>query len=320
MTLSNVTGRAGHRPPYRAPGADASAGSHGIGYRDRVRYHHAFHAGNHGDVLKHVVLLAILDLLRRKPAPMFVLDTHAGAGQYDLDSAEATRSGEAGSGIGRLPAGGPFLPALAEYVAAVGAHNSDGPLRTYPGSPHLIARRLRAGDRLVCCELADEAVAALRGLFAGDPRVEVCQGDGYDALKARLPPRHGELRYARGLVLIDPPYEAQEAEFDRIVPALTERLRRWPQGVFALWYPIKLRHTLARPLRRLSALPAKAMLRAELLVRRADSPLRLNGSGMLVFNPPWGLEPMLAEVLPVLGRLLGEPRGDWTLDWPRRPR
>ncbi len=282
-------------------------------------YHHAFHAGNHGDVLKHVVLLSLLDLLQRKPTPLFALDSHAGCGRYDLTGAQAGRTGEFASGIGRLPSAGRYPPPVAEYLSAVMAHNPDRMLRTYPGSPRLIADRLRENDRLICLETEPEAFAALNTLFADEPRVDIRREDGYESLKALLPPRHGERRFARGLVLIDPPYEAQDQEFARIVPALAEGLTRWPQGVFALWYPVKLRRALAHPLRRLAALPAKAILRAELLVHPADSPLRLNGSGMVVFNPPWGLEPALAGTLPALARTLGEPRGDWTLAWLRPP-
>ena len=171
-----------------------------------MNYRHAFHAGNHADVLKHVVLLALLDALLRKDTPCFVLDTHAGRGRYLLQDGDASRTGEAAAGILRLTGLADPPPALARYLAAAAAE-----LPHYPGSPLLAARALRGHDRLAACELQAEEAAALRSLFAGDPRVAVHARDGYGAVRALLPPRVDGTRYARGLVLVDPPYEAQEA-------------------------------------------------------------------------------------------------------------
>lgn len=279
-----------------------------------MNYDHAFHAGNHADVLKHLVLVTLLNALRRKPAPWFVLDTHAGQGLYALDDAAATRSGEAEAGIGRLRQWAAdrdeLAPALRSYLQALEAHLK---ANHYPGSPQLVVDALRADDQLSCCELKPAVAAVLKARYRRDARVAVHQRDGYEAPKALLPPTP-----RRGLVLIDPPYEAQLAEFDRALPALETGLARWPQGCFALWYPIKRRRDLQPFLRRAAALPAASALIAELRVRTEDSPLRLNGSGMLLLNPPWQVDLALAAALPQLADALAGGEGDWRLEWLNR--
>lgn len=280
-----------------------------------MNYRHGFHAGNHADVLKHLVLVALLDALKRKDAPFFVLDTHAGRGRYDLGGDQATRTGEGAAGIGRLRAAAPSgPPALKDYLAAVDAA-VDGDAGAYPGSPLLVARALRPQDRLAACELQPEEAAALKALLAGDPRCHVHQRDGYAAVKALLPPREGATRFARGLVLIDPPYEAQDGEYPLIVDALREGLARFPQAMFAVWYPIKQRPTLQPLMRKVAALPAKSALAIELLVRPDDSPLRMNGSGMLLLNPPWRLEAAIEPALRPLAAAMGEAGASWRLTW-----
>ncbi|MFC7301446.1 23S rRNA (adenine(2030)-N(6))-methyltransferase RlmJ [Cognatiluteimonas weifangensis] len=281
-----------------------------------MNYRHAFHAGNHADVLKHVVLLALCDALTRKPAPCFALDTHAGRGLYALDADAAQRTGEAGDGVARLLAAPAGDPAIARYLDAVAACRAAHGAHAYPGSPWLLAHALRADDRIACCELRPEEAAALKANFRDDPRVSVHRRDGYAALKALLPPHAGSQRYARGLVLIDPPYEAQLAEFDAALAALREGLTRWPQACYALWYPIKRRRALQPFYRRAAALPAQSTLRVELLVRPDDSPLRMNGSGLLLLDPPYGLQATLASALPPLAAALAAvpapaPRLDW---------
>lgn len=280
-----------------------------------MNYRHAFHAGNHADVLKHVALLAICDAMTAKPAPMFALDTHAGRGLYALDSNSALRTGEAEGGIGRLLAEAPKHPAIARYLGAVRACRSAHGAASYPGSPWLLAHALRADDRIAACELQPEEAGQLRANFAGDDRVAAHARDGYAAIKALLPPKIGTTRYNRGLVLIDPPFEAQLEEFDAAIGAMREGLTRWPQGTFALWYPIKLRRSLQPFYRRAAALPAKSAFVAELLVRTDDSPLRMNGSGLLLLNPPWQLDDTLRAVLPLLVRALGEAGASWRVDW-----
>ncbi|WP_363796478.1 23S rRNA (adenine(2030)-N(6))-methyltransferase RlmJ [Lysobacter firmicutimachus] len=285
-----------------------------------MNYRHAFHAGNHADVLKHVALLALCDALTVKPAPLFALDTHAGRGLYPLDGNSAQRTGEAEGGIGRLIAEAPKQPAIARYLAAVRACRSVHGPAAYPGSPWLLAHALREDDRIAACELQPEEAGQLRQHFHADPRMAVHARDGYAAMKALLPPKIGATRYNRGLVLIDPPYEAQLEEFDTALAALREGLARWPQGCYALWYPIKRRRALQPFYRRAAALPAKSILTAELLVRADDSPLRMNGSGLLLLNAPWQLDETLAAVLPALARTLGETSAaEGGLNWLKRP-
>ena len=272
-----------------------------------MNYRHAFHAGNHGDVLKHVVLLGLCDALARKPAPAFALDTHAGRGVYDLAGDDAVRTGEAADGFARLAAATPADALVSRYLAAVAACRDEWGAHAYPGSPWLLAHVLREQDRIACCELQPEEAAALKARFRHDPRVAVHQRDGYAAIRALVPPVVGGTRIARGLVMVDPPYEAQLAEFDLAVRALREGLQRWPQATWALWYPVKQRRVLRPFLRSASNLPAKSALVAELLVRADDSPLRMNGSGMLVLNAPYQFEAALAPALAALGDALGEP-------------
>ncbi len=278
-----------------------------------MNYRHAFHAGNHADVLKHVVLLALVDALQRKDTPFVVLDTHAGRGRYALHDASARRTGEADAGALRVLGAKTESIAVRRYQDALRRCNPDGGLRIYPGSPLLTAMALREDDRLACFETQPDEARALSALFARDHRVHVQQGDGYAAIKALLPPKP-----RRGLVLIDPPYETQEAEFGAVLAALTEGLQRWPLGVFAVWFPIKQRRTLQRFLRAVALLPAKDILLAELLIRPDDTPLRLNGSAMLLLNPPWKLDAEIAAALPVLTAELGETGASHRLEWLRR--
>ncbi|MDR1074845.1 MAG: 23S rRNA (adenine(2030)-N(6))-methyltransferase RlmJ [Xanthomonadaceae bacterium] len=280
-----------------------------------MNYRHAFHAGNHADVFKHVVLLALIDALMRKDTPFFALDTHAGRGRYELVGDENGKNGEAATGIGRLLAASDPPYAVQRYLRAVATDNPAGRLIAYPGSPLLIAQAMRTQDRLSACELQPEEAAALKALFARDARVNVHASDGYAAIKALLPPRRGDIRYARGLVLIDPPYEARNEEYPRIVAALRETLNRWPQAAAAVWYPIKQRRSLAPFFRQAAALPAKSVLVAELLIRPDDSPLRLNGSGMLILNPSWQLDAAIAPALPVLKKTMGETGASTRLEW-----
>ncbi|MCD7099720.1 23S rRNA (adenine(2030)-N(6))-methyltransferase RlmJ [Stenotrophomonas sp. MMGLT7] len=285
-----------------------------------MNYRHAFHAGNHADVLKHVVLLALIDALKRKDTPFFVLDTHAGRGRYLFAAEESRKTAEADAGVMRLMTL-PRLPEVIErYLRAVQADNPVGALLAYPGSPLLVAQAMREQDRLAACELQPEEAAALKALFAHDRRVQVVAGDGYAAIRALLPPKPGGHKIGRGLVLIDPPYEAQEAEYPAIVAALRETLARWPQAVCAVWYPIKQRRSLQPFFRKAAALPANSALLAELQVRPDDSPLRLNGSGMLLLNAPWQIDQAIAPALPALKQYLGEAGASTRLEWLKAPR
>jgi 23S rRNA (adenine2030-N6)-methyltransferase len=261
-----------------------------------MNYRHAFHAGNHADCLKHALLLLLLDALRRKATPFAVLDTHAGRGAYDLSAEEALRTGEAAQGALRLAdvQEGPLLP----FVAALRAQGF--PAR-YPGSPALIRAALRQGDRLLCCELHPEDHAALRAHFARDGQVAVHRRDAWEAIRALTP-----FAEKRGLVLIDPPFE-QEEEFTRLVDAVAELHRRFRAGILAAWYPVKHRAPVRDFHDALRASGVRDILAAELWLREPTDPRRLNGSGLLVVNPPFGFEAAAQAVLAaLLARLGGE--------------
>lgn len=283
-----------------------------------MNYRHAFHAGNHADALKHIALLALCDALTAKPAPLYALDTHAGAGVYLLDGEEASKTGEASGGIGRLLLNPPKHPAIARYLAAVATCRAEtGQPLAYPGSPWLLAHALRDQDRIACCELRDEEAALLKHNLGRDMRIAVHARDGYTAMRALLPPKIGTTKFARGLVLIDPPYETQLDEFDTARAALKDALERWPQAVYMLWYPIKRRSTLMPFYRSAATLHAKSVLLCELLVRADDSPLRMNGSGLLILNAPWQFDRQLQASVAALRNAIGEPGASSRVEWLR---
>ncbi len=284
-----------------------------------MNYRHAFHAGNHADVLKHVVVLALCDALTSKPAACFALDTHAARGLYKLDGESAQKTGEALDGVARLQAEAPRNAALQRYLMAVKACRQQHGAHAYPGSPWLLAHALREQDRIAACELLPEEAAALKANLGQDPRIAVHQRDGYAAIKALLPPRHAARKFARGLVLIDPPYEAQLDEFDTALAAIREALARWPQGMLALWYPIKQRRVLQGFYRRAAALEAKSALVLELLVRADDSLLRMNGSGMLLLNAPWQFDQSMRPAMDAMRDALGEAGAEARVEWLRPP-
>lgn len=272
-----------------------------------MNYRHAFHAGNHADVLKHVVLLALCDALTEKPSACFALDTHAGAGLYRLDDERAQRSNEWEQGFGRLARNA--HPAIDRYLAAVDACRTAHGALTYPGSPWLLAHALRDIDRIACCELHPDDAVTLASTFRADRRVAVHRRDGYAATRALLPPVAAGQPLGRGLVLIDPPYETRMEELDAALQALRDGLQRWPQGVYLLWFPIKRLSALHALRRRAAALPARSVLWMQLLVHAADSPLRLNGSGLLLFNAPWALQGQWPGLLQALASSLRQDPG-----------
>ena len=266
-----------------------------------MNYRHAYHAGNFADVLKHVVLCRILLHLRIKPAAFRVIDTHAGAGIYDLAGAEAGRTQEWRSGIGLLTKAeldAPVRSLLAPYLDAVAAMNPGGDIAVYPGSPALVQSMLRPQDRLVACELEPQAAAALAGHLRGDARCRAVAIDGWTALNAYVPPKE-----RRGLILIDPPFE-QPGEFVRLSQALAAAHRKWPTGSYLLWYPIKDSAEVQGFLRRLVRLGIAKMLRIELTVATSGAETGLRGSGLIAINPPWSLHDELKTLLPPLERVL----------------
>ena len=281
-----------------------------------MNYQHAFHAGNFADIHKHIVLTRILDYLRQKPAAFRVIDTHAGAGRYDLLGVEAARSNEWRDGIGRLfaaPRSGaaatdPAQALLSPYLDSVAALNPGGALRTYPGSPLIAKALLRRQDRLIACELEPSAAASLKRALAGEPRAKVLAIDGWMALAANVPPKE-----RRGVVLIDPPYE-ETVEFARLGEAFAQAHRKWPSGVYLLWYPIKAREAPDALARRLRRLGAPKILRCEFSIAPPRADAGLTGSGLIIVNPPFPLEAELRVILAALSRLLAV-EGSYRLDW-----
>jgi 23S rRNA (adenine2030-N6)-methyltransferase len=276
-----------------------------------MNYRHAYHAGNFADVFKHAVLCRVLLHLRGKPAAFRVLDTHAGAGIYDLAGPEASRSGEWRQGIERLrnaSVAAEVGALLAPYLEVVVAHNADGRLTSYPGSPALVRAWLRPQDRFVACELEPGAAAALAHNLRGERNIRVVAIDGWTALTAYVPPKE-----RRGLVLIDPPFE-QPGEFARLADRLAAAYRKWPSGLYLLWYPIKDRRDAENFGRRLARSGIGKILRAELMIDgRAD---RLAGAGLVLVNPPWTLERELPVLLPALAAIFAPGgAGGSRLDW-----
>lgn len=286
-----------------------------------MNYRHAFHAGNHADVLKHAFLSLILARLRSKEKPFVAIDAFAGAGLTDLALDDrALRTGEWRSGIGRIwpePAGSDPAPsdaaasaALAPYRAAIARRNPSGALRFAPGSPLLMRDALRDDDKLLVVEAHPEEAAALRRALGGDRRARVYEQDGWAALRSFLPPTP-----RRGVALIDPPFEAP-GEFERLAGALRDGLRRWATGVFALWHPVKDRAVVAAYEAALSAeAGGTPLLMCELSVT-PDSAGGLLGSGLAIANPPHGLAEQATALGPALARRLSAPgargfRSEW---------
>ncbi len=265
-----------------------------------MNYRHAFHAGNHGDCLKHAVLVWLLRAMQRKPAGFLYLDTHAGIGRYDLDAGPAARTGEWRQGIERVLAAAPGP--LAEWLALVRASSP-----AYPGSPALAARLARPQDRLALCELHREDAATLRAMFRHHDNVGVHQRDGWEALRALLPAPE-----RRALVLIDPPYEA-EAEMATLAAGIALARARMPAAVVAAWLPLKHRAPQVALLGDLAQRGVRDLVLAELAVRPALDPARLNGSAMLIAGPPFGWEDGLAPIAAALAGVLAEPGGGWAL-------
>ena len=274
-----------------------------------MNYRHAYHAGNHADVLKHIVLARIFALMARKDTPFAYLDSHSGIGLYDLLGNEASRTGEWESGIGRLWERDDLPELLQDYLEVVRALNPDGGLEFYPGSPELARRLTRPQDRVMLNELHPEDGRLLKVNMAGERRISVHQGDGWLLPRAFLP-----VSEKRGVLLIDPPFE-QPDDLERCVTALDEAIGRMRQTVVAIWYPIKDRRQLKRFYQRLEKSSAPKMLRVELCVHPADAADRLNGSGLVIANPPWPLDEELRGLLPWLAQTLAQSEGSSQVDW-----
>ena len=276
-----------------------------------MNYRHAFHAGNFADVVKHAILVRVLRYLALKPGAFRVVDTHAGAGCYDLGGEAAMRTGEWRDGVGRLGAIAPTSPAgllLEPYLALLGPTAFTQAL-TYPGSPKIVQALLRPSDRAVFCETQDDVRAALTRAIGRDRRVKVLGLDGWTALRAFVPPPE-----RRGLVLVDPPFEAAD-EFDRLATAFGEAIAKWPTGVFVLWYPVKSPAMRDAFLRALANLPKRDLLRIELAVAPMAADSGLTRAGLIVANAPYVLADEMRVMLPALTDAMARGEGaSWCVE------
>jgi 23S rRNA (adenine2030-N6)-methyltransferase len=270
-----------------------------------LSYRHAFHAGNHADVLKHFVQLQILQHFNQKDKPYWAIDTHAGAGLYALDSGYATQNAEFQSGIAPLMSRNDLPAALAEYVALVRGLNPDGALKIYPGSPWVAMQVLRSQDQLKLFELHPTDSQLLNENFANaGRRVRIQAVDGFAGLKSVLPPAP-----RRGFVLIDPPYEEKQ-DYQRVPAALKDALKRFETGTYATWYPQLQRHESQHFVEALKRVPAKSWLNVSLAVHTPSADgFGMHGSGMFIINPPWTLQATLKKVMPYLVNVLGQDQG-----------
>ena len=271
-----------------------------------MNYRHAYHAGNHADVLKHIILVRVLEYLLHKDKPLAVLDAHAGIGRYDLKGAEAYKTGEWKDGIGKLlsePLPADVRSLTATYLNIIHDLNHDGTVRTYPGSPEIITRLLRRTDRIVLNELHPEDADTLSTRYAPDKRVRITRLDAAVAVKAELP-----FKERRGLVLVDPAFETP-AEMEKASRMLSNVHERMQNTTILAWYPLKGTGAEKILLDAAAALPCAGTLAAELTVREAFAEGGLAGSGVVVVNPPHTLRSELELILPVLAARLG--LGKW---------
>ena len=270
-----------------------------------LSYRHAFHAGNHADVLKHTIELMLLRYLNQKDKPWWYVDSHAGAGCYELTSGYAAKNAEYESGIARLWSRTDLPPAVADYVELVKSLNPDGQLRLYPGSPLIALQAMRADDRLRLFELHPSDSKLLQENFAdAGKRAVIQQTDGFAGLKSVLPPPP-----RRALVLIDPPFE-DKSDYQTVISALQEALKRFATGIYAIWYPHLQRHEVNELTARLKNLPVKSWLHAGINVQTPSTDgFGMHGSSMFILNPPWTLEQDLRGVLPWLTPVLAQDAG-----------
>src|SRR5690242_903525 len=273
-----------------------------------MNYRHAFHAGGFADVIKHIVLVRILLYLQEKPAAFRIIDTHAGAGLYDLEGEEARRGGEWLTGIARILQArfsNAALALLGPYLDIVRAFNSDHTLKAYPGSPLIARALLRPQDRMTACEIEPAARKKLIEQLRRDAQARVVDLDGWMALPAFVPPNE-----RRGLVLIDPPFEDRD-EFERLQKGFAAAFAKWPTGIFMLWYPAKGRHATDQLARQVaeaagSTRPAGKCMRLEFSVAPQAAGAPLASSGLLIVNAPWTLQAELKAILPELEKPLGQ--------------
>ncbi|AET16994.1 rRNA methyltransferase [Pasteurella multocida] len=276
-----------------------------------LSYRHSFHAGNHADVLKHLVLMLIIENLQQKEKGFYYLDTHAGVGRYRLFSEEAEKTAEFEQGIARLWQRDDLPEEVARYIKLIKQVNYGGKaLRYYAGSPLIAAKMLRPQDRALLTELHPSDYPLLRNNFKEFDNVTTKRYNGFQQLKATLPPKE-----RRGLVLIDPPYELKE-DYDLVVNAIEEGYKRFATGIYAIWYPVVLRQQTKRILKGLEKTGIRKILQIELAVRPDSDQRGMTASGMIVINPPWTLTQQMQNILPYLTDVLvPEGTGSWTVKW-----
>lgn len=275
-------------------------------------YRHAFHAGSHADILKHLILIHLVEYLQEKPSALTIVDTHAGAGIYSLIDGFATVSKEADEGIYRLAKfakTNSLSPGIANYLECIRTENSEDDITIYPGSPFILARLLRPQDRLKLFELHPKEIDILRHNISElkqAKQIDIYAEDSFARLKGLMPPPS-----RRGLVLIDPSYEDKQ-DYRYLETAMEEALHRFATGCYAIWYPaLSRRESAALPdrMKKIATTHKRSWLHAELRVENAPKERRLQASGVFIINPPWTLEKQLAESLPILAKALGQDSG-----------
>ncbi|EOW9245316.1 23S rRNA (adenine(2030)-N(6))-methyltransferase RlmJ [Vibrio cholerae] len=274
-----------------------------------LSYRHSFHAGNHADVLKHIVQSLILNSLQQKEKPFVYHDTHSGVGRYDLTHEWSEKTGEYKQGIARVWQQDHIPAELDSYLDAIRQLNQGETLRYYPGSPRVARAHLREQDRMVLTELHPSDYPLLEQEFHRDRQVSIYKEDGFARLKASLPPQE-----RRGLVLIDPPYELAK-EYRDVVRAIAQIYKRWATGIYAIWYPVVNRCDIDDMLEGLQGLEIRKILQIELGVAPDTNERGMTASGMIVINPPWTLESQMQTILPFLKQAIAPATGHYKVEW-----
>ncbi|OAN16916.1 rRNA methyltransferase [Photobacterium jeanii] len=274
-----------------------------------LSYRHSFHAGNHADVVKHIVQSLILDALKQKEKPFVYHDTHSGVGRYDLQDERSEKTGEFLEGIARIWSRDDIPAEVASYLAAIKGLNQGDELRYYPGSPKVARAQIRDQDRMVLTELHPTDFPLLLQEFRGDRQVKIYKEDGFARLKASLPPKE-----RRGVVLIDPPYELKHEYMD-VVKAIKESHKRWATGTYAIWYPVVYRENIDKMIQGLEQTGIRKILQIELGVEPDTSERGMTASGMIVINPPWKLESQMQAILPWLQQAISPVTGFHKVEW-----
>ncbi|EGR0892267.1 23S rRNA (adenine(2030)-N(6))-methyltransferase RlmJ [Vibrio cholerae] len=274
-----------------------------------LSYRHSFHAGNHADVLKHIVQSLILNSLQQKEKPFVYHDTHSGVGRYDLTHEWSEKTGEYKQGIARVWQQDNIPTELDSYLDAIRQLNQGETLRYYPGSPRVARAHLREQDRMVLTELHPSDYPLLEQEFHRDRQVSIYKEDGFARLKASLPPQE-----RRGLVLIDPPYELAK-EYRDVVRAIAQSYKRWATGIYAIWYPVVNRCDIDDMLEGLQGLEIRKILQIELGVAPDTNERGMTASGMIVINPPWTLESQMQSILPFLKQAIAPATGHYKVEW-----